>query len=48
MDSIDKWLLPEGAEEILPEEAYKLETLRRRLLDLYEGWGVRVGSNAPS
>ncbi|MDA7683926.1 ATP phosphoribosyltransferase regulatory subunit [bacterium] len=42
MDSIDKWLLPEGAEEILPEEAYKLETLRRRLLDLYEGWGYEL------
>ena len=35
MDSIDKWLLPEGVEELLPAEAHKLETLRRRLLDLY-------------
>jgi len=39
MDSLDKWLLPEGVEELLPAEAHKLETLRRRLLDLYEGWG---------
>ena len=36
MDSLDKWLLPEGVEELLPAEAHKLETLRRRLLDLYE------------
>lgn len=27
------WLLPEGVEEILPAEALKLETLRRRVLD---------------
>jgi len=27
------WLLPEGVEEILPDEAAKLETLRRSVLD---------------
>lgn len=27
------WLLPEGVEEILPEEAFKLEMLRRDILD---------------
>jgi len=27
------WLLPEGVEEILPDEAIKLEMLRRRILD---------------
>lgn len=42
MDSLDKWLLPEGVEELLPAEAHKLETLRRRLLDLYEGWGYEL------
>jgi len=27
------WLLPEGVEEILPDEAIKLETLRRSVTD---------------
>lgn len=35
----DRWLLPEGVEEVLPEEAFKLETLRRQILDLYASWG---------
>jgi len=35
----DRWLLPEGIEEALPETAAQLERLRRRILDLYEGWG---------
>lgn len=35
----DRWLLPEGVEEVLPPQALKLETLRRELLDLYRGWG---------
>ena len=34
-----RWLLPDGVEEILPVEAYKLESLRRELLDLYKSWG---------
>jgi len=32
-------MLPEGIEEILPEEARRLEHLRRRLLDLLGTWG---------
>jgi len=39
MVAVDRWLLPDGVEEILPVEAMKLETLRRRLLDLYDSWG---------
>jgi len=39
MTATDRWLLPEGVEEILPAEAYRLESLRRQLLDLYAGWG---------
>lgn len=35
----DRWLLPEGIEEILPQQARKVEALRRRLLDLYASWG---------
>jgi ATP phosphoribosyltransferase regulatory subunit len=38
MTARNRWLLPEGVEEILPDEAFKLETLRRRILDLYASW----------
>lgn len=37
-----RWLLPEGIDELLPEQARVLETLRRRLLDLYAGWGYEL------
>src|SRR5215212_6601687 len=30
-----KWLLPEYVEDILPAEAMRIETLRRRVLDLF-------------
>ena len=42
MTSAKRWLLPDGVEEILPAEAYKLESLRRYLLDLYESWGYQL------
>lgn len=35
----DPWLLPEGVEEVLPEDARHLEALRRQLLDVFECWG---------
>ncbi|BCX88093.1 ATP phosphoribosyltransferase regulatory subunit [Methylomarinovum tepidoasis] len=35
----DRWLLPDGVEELLPAEAARLETLRRRLLDTCGAWG---------
>jgi ATP phosphoribosyltransferase regulatory subunit len=35
----ERWMLPEGIEEILPDEARRLEQLRRRLLDLLGTWG---------
>src|SRR3569832_537326 len=38
----DRWLLPEGIEELLPDEAERLERLRRRLLDLFASWGYRL------
>jgi ATP phosphoribosyltransferase regulatory subunit len=38
----ERWLLPAGIEETLPEEAARLESLRRDLLDLYAGWGYRL------
>jgi ATP phosphoribosyltransferase regulatory subunit len=39
MTYADRWLLPDGVEEILPAEAQQIEQLRRRLLDLYRCWG---------
>lgn len=35
----DPWLLPEGVEEVLPDDARRLESLRRQLLDVFECWG---------
>ena len=35
----DRWLLPEGIEEVLPQRARQLEQLRRKLLDMYDSWG---------
>ena len=42
MLSNDHWLLPEGIEEILPDDAARLEALRRRVLDLFQTWGYRL------
>lgn len=42
MTARNRWLLPEGVEEILPAEAFRLESLRRRILDLYAGWGYEL------
>lgn len=39
MTYADRWLLPDGVEEILPVEAKPIELLRRQLLDLYSTWG---------
>ena len=39
MKEIDRWLLPEGIEEVLPPQARQLEALRRQLVDLYDSWG---------
>lgn len=35
----NRWLLPEGVQEVLPPESWRLETARRVLLDLYWRWG---------
>jgi ATP phosphoribosyltransferase regulatory subunit len=39
MQQKDSWLLPDGIDEVLPEEAKHLESLRRKLLDLFACWG---------
>ncbi|MGH8557150.1 MAG: ATP phosphoribosyltransferase regulatory subunit, partial [Methylococcales bacterium] len=38
----DRWLLPEGIQEVLPDEARCLEALRRELLDLFGLWGYEL------
>lgn len=42
MTIADRWLLPDGVEELLPEQAGRVEALRRRLLDLYASWGYEL------
>ena len=39
MSDTEKWLLPEGIEEVLPPAAWRLECARRELLDLFSSWG---------
>ena len=38
----DRWLLPAGIIDSLPEESAHLEKLRRRLLDVYTTWGYEL------
>ncbi len=38
----NRWLLPEGIEEVLPPQADRLEQLRRDLLDLFRRWGYEL------
>ena len=38
----ERWLLPEGIEELLPPQAARLEQLRRVLLDLFNSWGYEL------
>lgn len=37
----DPWLLPDGIEEVLPDDARHLERLRRLLLDVFASWGYQ-------
>ncbi len=39
---MQKWLLPEHIEDILPVEAARVERLRRRILDLFYGHGYEL------
>lgn len=39
MSIADRWLLPDGVEDVLPPEARQLEQIRRRLLDIFHLWG---------
>ncbi len=42
MSNENRWLLPEGIDELLPERAGRLEALRRSLLDHCETLGISV------
>lgn len=42
MTNADRWILPEGIEELLPEQAEQVEALRRQLLDLFHSWGYQL------
>ncbi|WP_370979899.1 ATP phosphoribosyltransferase regulatory subunit [Agaribacterium sp. ZY112] len=39
MKKVDRWLLPDAIEEMLPEQASQVEALRRRLVNLFKAWG---------
>jgi ATP phosphoribosyltransferase regulatory subunit len=42
MTEANRWLLPDGVDEILPPQASQLESLRREILDLYSTWGYEL------
>jgi len=42
MQKNDSWLLPEGIDEVLPDDAKHLEFLRRKLLDVFGCWGYEL------
>lgn len=42
MSETKRWLLPEGVEELLPDQAEHMERLRRQVLDLFHSWGYEL------
>ena len=38
----DRWMLPEGIQELLPAQATAVEQMRRNLLDLFNTWGYSL------
>ena len=42
MNQADRWLLPDGIEELLPPEAKQLECMLRTLLDTFAQWGYEL------
>ena len=42
MTGKNRWLLPEGIEDLLPDQAMQLEQFRREILDLYQSWGYEL------
>lgn len=42
MTQENRWLLPAGIDELLPQVAWATEALRRRLLDRFRAWGYEL------
>lgn len=42
MKNVDRWMLPDGVDEVLPPQAAQLESLRRNLLDSFGSWGYEL------
>mgnify|MGYP003673739368 FL=1 len=42
MSVSERWLLPDGVDELLPPEAWSVELMRRELLDLYSKYGYQL------
>ena len=40
--SKNRWLLPDGIDEIVGDDARRLEALRRELLNLFDSWGYEL------
>lgn len=38
----ERWLLPEGIDELMPQQAAQLEILRRKLIDRMQSWGYQL------
>jgi ATP phosphoribosyltransferase regulatory subunit len=38
----DRWLLPDGVNELMPEDAWRVETLRRLIMDSCHSWGYEL------
>lgn len=39
MATVERWLLPDGIEEVLPQQAAQIEATRRQVLDMFAAWG---------
>ena len=44
MSFTERWLLPEGVDELLPPDAWALEKMRRAMLDTYSSYGYELVS----
>ena len=42
MKNENRWLLPEGIEEILPDQAWQIENWRQQFLKIFKTWGYEL------
>jgi len=38
----ERWLLPDGVNELMPHEAWRVESLRRSIMDTCHNWGYEL------